>query len=457
MGKSSLRVRTRSRLEAQGYQCASIDLTRLGSEHLTPTQWYRGLIYELWSGFGLKCRVPLSAWFKQLEDMPPVQQLSRFVEEVLLVEIPNHIVIFIDEIDSIKSLDFSTDDFFAWIRSCYNYQASGHPASQPYQRLTFALFGVATPSELIEDRERTPFNIGTAIHLSGFSLEESQSLAEGFAERVDQPQEVLAEILKWTGGQPFLTQKLCQILLHVCDRPICRTQRPTTASRQQSSPFLDQLVGEALAHHSNVAVKVAALIQTQLIDDWEAQDHPEHFKTIRNRLLRDPQRARLILNLYQRIVQRGQIRAEDSPEQTELLLSGLVSKQGQQLQVANPIYAAIFDQHWLQRELTQLRVEAQWSLTPAPSQTNRLPKRLERLEQVLTQKPSLDQTLELEPDRTQALDPICAAFVQQLDELSQAQVVALAYAIAQHSAAQAQVLLAQLTTILPPNSTPPPE
>lgn len=256
---------------------------------------------------------------------------------MLLVKIPNDMVIFIDEIDSVKSLDFSTDDFCAWIRSCYNHLAAADSTAHFHRRLTFALFEAAAPSELITDPERTPFNIGTAIHLSGFTLEESQALVEGLAGSVDQPQEVLREILKWTGGQPFLTQKLCQILLHVCDRPICRLQRPTPPSHDQVSLFLDQLVGEALAHHNNVAVQVTPPVQTQLIDDWQAQDHPEHFKTIRNRLLRDPRRAPLVLNLYQRILQRGQIRAEDSPEQTELLLSGLVIKRGQRLQVANPI------------------------------------------------------------------------------------------------------------------------
>jgi hypothetical protein len=76
------------------------------------------------------------------------------------VEISGQIVIFVDEIDSILSLSFSIDDFFALIRSCYNLRAD----NPEYNRITFALFGVATPSDLIADKKRTPFNIGRVLN-----------------------------------------------------------------------------------------------------------------------------------------------------------------------------------------------------------------------------------------------------------------------------------------------------
>jgi hypothetical protein len=36
MGKSSLLVRTFHRLQAEGFQCSTIDMTRIGSENITP-------------------------------------------------------------------------------------------------------------------------------------------------------------------------------------------------------------------------------------------------------------------------------------------------------------------------------------------------------------------------------------------------------------------------------------
>jgi hypothetical protein len=44
MGKSSLRVQTMKRLQAEGFACAAIDLTNIGSQNLTPDQWYASII-----------------------------------------------------------------------------------------------------------------------------------------------------------------------------------------------------------------------------------------------------------------------------------------------------------------------------------------------------------------------------------------------------------------------------
>ena len=97
-----------------------------------------------------------------------MRRFDKFIDEVLLKAIPQPIVIFIDEIDSVLSLPFKLDDFFALIRFCYNQRA----INPEYQRITFAIFGVATPSDLIRDRTKTPFNIGQAIELIGFEWEE---------------------------------------------------------------------------------------------------------------------------------------------------------------------------------------------------------------------------------------------------------------------------------------------
>jgi hypothetical protein len=44
MGKSSLRVRTMQRLQAEGIACAAIDITAIGTWNITPEQWYAGVI-----------------------------------------------------------------------------------------------------------------------------------------------------------------------------------------------------------------------------------------------------------------------------------------------------------------------------------------------------------------------------------------------------------------------------
>jgi hypothetical protein len=210
MGKSSLLVQTRKRLEESGYACTTIDLTKIGSENITPSQWYKGIITELWQGFNLIGKFRLKSWWPETENISDLQNLSQFIESVILANLTaEKLFIFVDEIDSILGLDFPVDDFFALIRFCYNQRAT-HPE---YRRLSFALFGVATPSDLIQDKSRTPFNIGTAIDLGGFTLEQAQPLLKGLSDYVGAPESVLKEILAWTNGQPFLTQKLCNLVL----------------------------------------------------------------------------------------------------------------------------------------------------------------------------------------------------------------------------------------------------
>src|SRR6476620_12280106 len=208
MGKSSLLVRTLHRLQAEGFQCSTIDMTRIGSENITPLQWYKGIVGDLWRSFHLVGKVNLKTWWQEQEEVSLMQRLSQFIEEVLLARFPNErIFIFVDEIDSILSLDFPVDDFFALIRYCYNQRA----INPEYNLITFAIFGVAATRDLIADKNRTPFNIGRAINLRGFELEEAQPLAAGLANVVNNSQAILKQILAWTSGQPFLTQKLCYL------------------------------------------------------------------------------------------------------------------------------------------------------------------------------------------------------------------------------------------------------
>lgn len=209
MGKSSLQVRTMQRLAAEGIACTSIDISDIGSQQVVLEKWYGGVAYKLVSSFHLFNTIEFMSWWRDREFMPPVQRLGELIEGVLLTQLTENIVIFVDEIDSVLSLKEPLDDFFALIRACHNKRAQ----NPQYNRLTFALLGVATPSDLIRDKNRTPFNIGRAIHLSGFELHEAMPLAQGLALKTDNPTEVLKEILAWTGGQPFLTQKICQLVL----------------------------------------------------------------------------------------------------------------------------------------------------------------------------------------------------------------------------------------------------
>ncbi|NJO63426.1 MAG: hypothetical protein HC836_36005 [Richelia sp. RM2_1_2] len=318
MGKTSLQVRTIKRLQAEGIACTTIDISGRGSKEINPEQWYAGIVYTLVANFGIAnpSEFIRTSW-KQNSGLSPLQRLDIFIEEILLEKIKSKIVIFIDEIDSILSLNFPCDDFFSWIRSCYEKRNF----NKEFNRITFVLLGVATPSDLIADKVRTPFNIGSAIQVNGFQIDEITPLASGLIE-TESPQAVLKEVLAWTGGQPLLTQKLCDLLVGY----------PQLTSQD-----------------------VEKIVRQQIIENWESQDEPPHLKTIKDRILRSKHNTGALLGLYQKILQLGQIPVEDSPEQIELRLSGLVVENQGYLQVYNRIYATVFDLNWVEKALMNLR------------------------------------------------------------------------------------------------------
>jgi len=331
MGKSSLLVRVKQQLEQEGARCAYLDMTRLGSDRLTPDQWYRGIIVNLLQSFNLIGSVQYREWFQSHEDLPWIQCLSAFVNEILFEQFPSQpIYIFIDEIDSLLSLNFSTDDFFAWIRSCYN-QRSHDPR---YHRLNISLFGVATPSDLIADKQRTPFNIGYAIQLDGFTLEDATPLAIGLKPWVEKPLATLQRILHWTEGQPFLTQKLCQLAVQIAEQ----------------IPSDTLLIPPGME-----AFWVDELVKTYVVENWESQDEPVHLRTIRDRLFWNENRTGRLLGIYQQLLQGESVPLHDSREQIELLLSGLVIRHGNYLTIKNALYQQVFNQAWVSQQLQQLR------------------------------------------------------------------------------------------------------
>ena len=335
MGKSSLRVRTMQRLQIEEIACVAIDLTAIGTSGLNSEQWYNGIINHISESLKLENKFDLDALWEENKRLSNVQVFGKFIDKVLKL-VSTQIVIFIDEIDSILSLDFPVDDFFALIRAFFNQRVD----NSEYNRINFVLLGVATPSELIQDKKRTPFNIGKGIELTGFEFAEALPLITGFSHQTKNPETVLNAVLDWTGGQPFLTQKICNF--------ICESKNEIPTGEEAS--FVENLV------------------KNKVIENWEAQDEPEHFRTIRDRILkRDENKAAYLLDLYQQIWHSQGIDTDNSIEQSDLQLAGIVVKKNGKLKVYNQIYQTIFNSLWIEKTLASLRPYAenfrQWLLS----------------------------------------------------------------------------------------------
>lgn len=326
MGKSSLRVHCVDRLRKEGLRCATIDPQTIGI-NATQEQWYGSVIDTLNDTLGLSDQIDLDDWLDKHRALSPVRRLQEFLTKELLTRIQEPIIIFVEEIDRLSCLEY-IDDFFLLIRSLYEQRST----EREYKRLNFAFIGVTTPRDLIKSKDHSAFNIAKEIELSGFQQHEIQPLLLGMQDAVEHPEAVMAEVLHWTGGQPFLTQKLLAITLQELN---CQDQS---------------------SQSSELKTRIKSIVVSRIIDNWESQDHPEHLRTIQDRitLIDDDSRRRLI-NRYMEILDKGKVASLSNDDDNKLRLTGLVVKHQSFLRVYNPIYQRVFNKEWATNQINSLQ------------------------------------------------------------------------------------------------------
>jgi WD40 repeat protein len=359
MGKSSLMVRAATRLREEGTRVAVLDLSSIG-QNVDAEQWYYSLLGRL--GELLELDDELEQYRQAQARLGPLRRFMAALEHVVLqgsverealsVERDNpdlnarhssldapqrptlnaqRLVIFIDEVDVVRGLPFSTDEFFAAIRECYNRRTE-NPA---FEQLTFCMLGVASPSDLIRDVRLTPFNIGKRIELGDFSEGEADVLriglevgdlgSPGRPER--EARAMLKRVLYWTNGHPYLTQRLCQAV--VSDRSITD---PAEVDRVCEGLFL------------------AA----------GASERDDNLLFVRERLLKSEADRTALLDLYRRVWERRRVRDDDTNPLCGLLkLAGAVRAAEGYLGVRNRIYQRVFDRAWVTAHMPGAEVRRQ--------------------------------------------------------------------------------------------------
>ena len=317
MGKSSMRVRTMGRIQKDSnYICASVDLTSLGSQSTNPDQWYYSFLLRI--SRGLRIQTQFKEWWGGKSNLTPVMRLADYFEEIVIKSIDKNVVIFIDEIDSLLSLDrrkFSTDDFFAFIRQTFNARAD----NPDYYRLRFVILGVATPHDLMQDVARTPFNIGVPILLENFNYKAAKPLLKGFSHIKTKGEKLLREILKWSGGQPYLSQRLCKEIA-MNESEIEADKIEEVVEKYVKRIFLSPLSVETDHNLANVSKRITKNKK------YDAQ----------------------MLGLYEQILSTSNVEATGTDRtQIYLKLTGLVIEKKGVLVVANRIYREKFNRDWL--------------------------------------------------------------------------------------------------------------
>jgi hypothetical protein len=308
MGKSSLMVRTAIRLRDNGTRVAVLDLTSLG-QNLTTEQWYNGLLERVGQQFGREDELE-EAWLR-FPQLGPMRRFMRAITDSVLPGLNDRAVVFVDEIDAVRSLPFSTDEFFAGIRECYNRRS----VDPQFERLTFCLLGVATPSDLIRDTRTTPFNIGRRIELSDFTEQEATPLIQGLCADDAVGMAILQRIVYWTGGHPYLTQRLCRAVAN--------------DGKIHDTSGVDRLCKELFLSN-------------------RARERDDNLLFVRERMLRSETDTAALLTLYEKIRDGKTVRDDETnPLISVLRLSGIARVENGLLKARNRIYNKVFDDDWV--------------------------------------------------------------------------------------------------------------
>ncbi len=329
MGKSSLMVRTAQQLTEDGMVTAIVDLQGSG-KLVSVEQWYLNFLVSLEEALedqDVWLETNVRRWWKENGDLGPSKRFSLFVEKVLLAEVSERIVVFVDEIDTTLGLDF-TDDFFVAIRYFFVARAT-KPA---FERLSFVLIGVATPGDLIRDRQRTPFNVGRRVEVTDFTPVEAQQLTAGLGLAALAADQVMDWVMDWTGGHPYLTQHLCRALA------------------EKSAE--DERMGEvSLQAASWTAVGVANVVAGTFFGEMRERDNNLQF--VQGMLTDERQDVYEVLGTYQQVRAGRPVQDEEqSLIKSHLKLSGIVRREeNKTLRVSNRIYETVFDGAWVKENL----------------------------------------------------------------------------------------------------------
>ena len=139
--------------------------------------------------------------------------LGSFFRQLGMLLIPQRVVLLIDEFDAIPREELR--NFLRTLRYIY---LLGRKERCPY---SVGIVGVKSITQLDYDRTISPFNIQDEFHLPNFTLAQVQELLGEYTVEVGQAfaPAVVAALHRQTGGQPFLVNRLAQILTEEMDIP----------------------------------------------------------------------------------------------------------------------------------------------------------------------------------------------------------------------------------------------
>jgi len=315
-GKSSLVAATAARLQAAGVRVAIIDLGQISERDggADAGRWYYNIAYRLLRQLRLK--TDLQEWWQDKSMLSNRQRLVEFYAEVILENIQDRVVIFVDAVQCIAGLPFD-EQLLASIRAAHNARAT----DPEFGRLTFVMLGECDPHQLVTHEGLSPFSVSRQIRLADFTREQISVFRNELNMPSDVADRALDRIYEWTRGQPFLTQKLARAV-----------------SREEVS--------------EDVEGQVDRIARTQIAGKAALTSEP-HLGHLHRAVMGDRKDCEAMLNTYGKMHKGVNVVYDpDSRPQRKLMALGLVAVGPDGLLAPrNKIYATVFTARWANENL----------------------------------------------------------------------------------------------------------
>lgn len=197
MGKSSLLMRLIEKALTHQQEVVFLDFQLFDREALkNPDVFFEQ--FAVWLTDKLDIEDKVDEYWKKSMSNP--QRLTRYMSRYLLKQVKTHLVIAMDEVNTLFDTSFRSE-FFGMLRSWHNARAE----DMIWKKLSLFLVTSTEPYQFIDNLNISPFNVGINIELEDFNIAQVHELNRLHGECMSISQ--INELMQLLNGHPYLTRR----------------------------------------------------------------------------------------------------------------------------------------------------------------------------------------------------------------------------------------------------------
>ncbi len=208
MGKTSLLARGLREARKRGTQVVITDFQKLNAQHLQSSETFFKTLGQM-----IARQLKIDVLPQQVWDNNEGANLNfeGYIKHEILGRLNAPLVWGMDEVDRLFSCDFASE-VFGLFRSWHNERQLDPDG--PWQHLTLAIVYATEAHLFITDLNQSPFNVGTRLTLSDFTLAQVEELNQRYGKPLKNRDEA-QRFYHLLGGQPYLVRRgLQEIAIH---------------------------------------------------------------------------------------------------------------------------------------------------------------------------------------------------------------------------------------------------